>query len=337
MKIKILALEDFIVSIPQKCKTYIADLIKYIHEAIDKLTNLSQTNYDLGVFHINKGNMRDAKMRFIFVIKLKPDMALAHYHLARCHLFNLEFDKAKSELETSLTLDPHLSCAKYRLDVLENDIHNTPIPIEIIREDYDNFASKYEDYLEKKLKYTAPEKLSTMLCKYIKDSQLESQGMFALDLGCGTGLVGIYLRQLVAIKSLTGIDISKNMIDLAEELELNNQPLYTETQNIDFNDLKITKRKYSIIVAALSLVFDSNLTKIFEKLNAVTADDAILGVVFPKSESSEVYFNYDTGYYHFTAEYLMKIFDKYKWKVADKQEIALFENGTSGFIFILSK
>lgn len=337
MKTKILALEDFIVSIPQKCKTYFTDLTKYIYEARGKLTNLSQTNYDLGVFHINKGNMRDAKMRFIFVIKLNPDMAMAHYHLARCHLFNLEFDKARAELETSLKLDPHLLCAKYRLNMLDNNIHNQSVPIEIIREDYDNFASKYENYLETKLKYNAPEELAVMLYKYIKDSQIESKDMVALDLGCGTGLVGIYLRQLVAIKSLTGVDVSKNMLALAEELEFNNQLLYTETQNVDFNELKITKRKYNIIVAALSLVFDSNLTKIFEKLDAITAEDAILGLVFPKSGGSEVHFNYDTGYYHFTAEYLMKIFGKYKWKVIDKQEIALFESGTNGFIFILSK
>ena len=95
MKNRILQLEEFIISIPNKIRELCIDLIKQCYTVIGKLKDLSQTNYNLGIFHIDKGNINDAKMRFRFTIKLNPEIALSHYHLARCHIFDLEFDKAK--------------------------------------------------------------------------------------------------------------------------------------------------------------------------------------------------------------------------------------------------
>ena len=307
MKTKILELEEFIVSLPKKVKCYIENFIKQIHVAQDKLKNLSETNYNLGLFHMDKGNISDAKMRFMFVIKLKPDFALAHYHLARCYLFNLAFDKARSELEASLALD------------------------------YNSLSAQYENYVEVQQKYRAPELLSKMIAKYIEESEEESEDMLALDLGCGTGLVGAYLKQVVAIKSLIGVDISRNMLLLAKELEINNNPIYTEARECDFNDLKITKRRYDLITACLSFVFDSDLSNIFIKLDDLIAKDGILGVVFLKSPGPEVVFDYDNGCFSFSLEYLLKVFKKFGWAVKNQEEIKLFASGSKGLVFILNK
>ena len=337
MKTKILELEEFIVSLPKKVKCYIENFIKQIHVAQDKLKNLSETNYNLGLFHMDKGNISDAKMRFMFVIKLKPDFALAHYHLARCYLFNLAFDKARSELEASLALDGKLIAAKYRLDVINKNVKLKPIPLQVIQEDYNSLSAQYENYVEVQQKYRAPELLSKMIAKYIEESEEESEDMLALDLGCGTGLVGAYLKQVVAIKSLIGVDISRNMLLLAKELEINNNPIYTEARECDFNDLKITKRRYDLITACLSFVFDSDLSNIFIKLDDLIAKDGILGVVFLKSPGPEVVFDYDNGCFSFSLEYLLKVFKKFGWAVKNQEEIKLFASGSKGLVFILNK
>lgn len=337
MKNRILQLEEFIVSIPQKIRVLILEFMNQCSIAVEKLKNLSQTNYNLGIFHMDKGNVNDAKMRFNFTVKLNPDLALAHYHLARCHLFNLDFDKARQELNIALSLDKTLTAAKYRLDIIDRNIKLQPIPIQVIQEDYNNCANTYEKYLETQQKYKAPELLSKAIAKYFEDSETETEDMLALDLGCGTGLVGVYLKQIVAIKSLFGVDISRSMLVLAKELEINNNSVYDRTEERDFNNLKVTKKKYDIVTSCMSFVYNSDLSIVFAKLEEVLNKDAILGVVILKSADSDVVFDYDNGCFAFSEKYLLKVFRKFKWKITTQEEIKLFANGATGLMFILNK
>lgn len=337
MKNIILKLEEFIVRLPQKVRELVSDFLEQFYIAIGKLKNLSQTNYNLGIFHMDKGNINDAKMRFIFVTKLAPELPLAHYHLARCYLFNLAFDKATQELKTALSLDKKLAAAKYRLDVVNKDIKLQSVPIQVLQEDYNNWAHTYEKYLETQQKYNAPEILSKAIAKYFSESEIETKSMLALDLGCGTGLVGAYLKQVVAIRSLVGVDISTNMLVLAKELEINNNPVYDQTQECDFNALKITKKRYDIITACMSFVYSSDLSSVLSQLDRVVSEDALLGVVFLKSPNSDVVFDYDNGCFAFSAKYLSKAFKKFKWHIINQEEIKLFSSGSVGLMFILSK
>ncbi len=337
MKNRILQLEEFIVSLPHRIRELALEMINQCSIAIEKLRNLSQTNYNLGIYHMDKGNVNDAKMRFSFTIKLNPSLALAHYHLARCHLFFLDFDKARQELNIALSLDDSLTAAKYRLDMMDKNIKLQPIPIQIIQEDYNNFANSYEKYLEIQQKYKAPELLSKAIAKYLEDLEEDTEDMLALDLGCGTGLVGIYLRQIVAIKSLSGVDISRSMLVLAKELEINNNSVYDYTEERDFNKLKVTKKKYDIVTSCMSFGYNSDLSAILTKIDSVISGDAILGVVILKSPDSDVVFDYNNGCFAFGEKYLLKIFKKFKWKVVKQEEIKLFANGSKGLMFVLSK
>lgn len=337
MKNRILQLEEFIVSLPHRIRKLALEMIDQCYVAIEKLKNLSQTNYNLGLYHMDKGNVNDAKMRFSFTVKLNPEFPLAHYHLARCHLFNLDFDKARQELNTALSLDGTLTEAQYRLDIIDNNINLQQIPIQVIQEDYNNCANTYEKYLEVQQKYNAPELLSKAIAKYLDDSEEETEDMLALDLGCGTGLVGVYLKQIVAIKSLSGVDVSRSMLVLAKELEINNKSVYDHTEELDFNDLKVTKKKYDIVTSCMSFVYNSDLSTVLSKLDKVINKDAILGLVVLKSADSDVVFDYNNGCFAFSEKYLLKAFKKFKWKVVNQEEINLFATGAMGLMFVLSK
>ncbi|MFV0627202.1 MAG: tetratricopeptide repeat protein [Alphaproteobacteria bacterium] len=81
---------------------------------------------------------------------------------------------------------------------------------------FDNFAEKYESTL-KNIKYN--------LINKIKELNLNIKGK-VLDLGCGTGLLGEIIN--IPTNELIGIDISKNMLDLAKE-----KNIYHELIKID--------------------------------------------------------------------------------------------------------
>ena len=78
---------------------------------------------------------------------------------------------------------------------------------------FDQHAEVFEDMLVEQLGYAVPMMVRQRL-------QALSLGPFQrlLDLGCGTGLTGEALRDM--IDDMTGIDISENMVELAHEKEL---------------------------------------------------------------------------------------------------------------------
>lgn len=337
MKQKLLKLEKMIVGIPQQLKVMYKAALEHFKTASIKIKDLSNTNYELGLFHIDKGNLRDAEMRFLFVLRLKKDFALAHYHLARCYLFNVKFDKAKKELEIALALDPSLEIAQYRLNLANQEIKNLSISVEATKEDYNALAYKYEKFMLEDLDYSAPELLSQAIASFIEHQNLDTQNLKCLDIGCGTGLAGGCLRSEVALKSLLGIDISSNMLNLAKTLEINDKVTYTETREFDFHNLELLSDDFDIIISCMSLGYAKNITSVLSQLNKIAHNGTIFGLVVLKSEKGDFSINYEYACMEFGELFLIDIFDKLGWLVQIKENITLFNNGVVGHLFVLIK
>lgn len=71
-----------------------------------KLRNLLETNYQLGLTHIENGNLSDAIFRFKFIIKFWPEHLESYYQLAYCLVLKNKFYQAKKTLETLLAKKP---------------------------------------------------------------------------------------------------------------------------------------------------------------------------------------------------------------------------------------
>ncbi len=71
-----------------------------------KCKNLRETNYNLGLKHLENGNLSDAIFRFRFTKKFWPDLFDAHYQLAYSLVLNKELHKAKDVLEELLIKKP---------------------------------------------------------------------------------------------------------------------------------------------------------------------------------------------------------------------------------------
>jgi len=77
---------------------------------------------------------------------------------------------------------------------------------------FDDYADRFETSLVKKLDYSVPEKLAALI-----ETARPSGERFrcAVDIGCGTGLLGVEIRDWT--ERLEGFDISTNMLAKAEE------------------------------------------------------------------------------------------------------------------------
>ncbi len=71
-----------------------------------KLNNLLETNYTLGMKHLERGNLTDATFRFAFIKKFWPDYFDAYYQLAYCLTLNKKLFKARAVLQDLLSKKP---------------------------------------------------------------------------------------------------------------------------------------------------------------------------------------------------------------------------------------
>ncbi|MDD2846391.1 MAG: tetratricopeptide repeat protein [Rhodoferax sp.] len=81
-------------------------------------------------------------------------------------------------------------------------------PPELNRALFDSMAELYDQHMVRGLKYQLPKQMADQIIARYPDKKLH-----VLDLGCGTGLLGVYLGRIDG--ALVGVDISKGMIEQA--------------------------------------------------------------------------------------------------------------------------
>lgn len=118
---------------------------------------------------------------------------------------------------------------------------------------FDQHAEIFEDVLVEQLGYHVP-----MLVR----QRLQALGLGPfkrlLDLGCGTGLTGVALEDIV--ESMTGIDIAENMVAIADEKEVYESLFVAEVEDfLEDND----EEAFDIITATDVLPYLGALEPLF--------------------------------------------------------------------------
>ncbi len=125
-----------------------------------------------------------------------------------------DIDAAVKAYEEVLAIDPEdHGGASVRIAALGRGEAPPKAPDAYVETLFDQHAEAFEDILVEQLGYAVP----VMVRQRLQALEL---GPFKrmLDLGCGTGLTGGTLRDMV--EDMTGIDISENMVELAHEKDL---------------------------------------------------------------------------------------------------------------------
>ncbi|WP_159948135.1 methyltransferase domain-containing protein [Rhizobium sp. 18065] len=125
-----------------------------------------------------------------------------------------DIDAAVKAYAEVLDIDPEdHGGASVRIAALDRGDAPPKAPDAYVETLFDQHAEAFEDILVEQLGYAVPALVRQRL-------QTLGLGPFKrmLDLGCGTGLTGGTLRDMV--DDITGIDISENMVELAHEKDL---------------------------------------------------------------------------------------------------------------------
>ena len=100
----------------------------------------------------------------------------------------------------------------------------TAASTDALMEVYDGWADRYDRELLEDWGYTSPQKAVQLLLE-----AMDSPMLAVLDAGCGTGLVGVLLKE-AGLSSLTGIDYSPGMLAEAER-----KGVYDALHTMDMN------------------------------------------------------------------------------------------------------
>jgi predicted TPR repeat methyltransferase len=173
-------------------------------------------------------------------LELAPDWAMGWFRLGEMQEAAGAIEAAGEAWRMSLKLEPaDRPGARLKLELIGQASPSAAPPSPFVEALFDDYAEKFEQSLVEKLGYRVPD----LLFAAIKAAAGERRFRHAIDLGCGTGLMGERLRPIC--DHLEGNDISAAMLKKAEA-----KKIYDRLDKADLQSLRLPEGGADLVTAA---------------------------------------------------------------------------------------
>jgi predicted TPR repeat methyltransferase len=163
----------------------------------------------------------------------------------------------------ALKLGGEVESIQYCLAALGAEQRPAAPPGRFVADLFDSYADDFEHDLIVNLKYGIPEALADAVKRFASSKSLDSTSLDILDMGCGTGLVGDHIRPLV--RTLTGVDLSPNMLEKARGREIYDHLFCCDL--VEF--LQAHDQMFDVAVAADVFIYVGELSPMFQSVRRV--------------------------------------------------------------------
>jgi predicted TPR repeat methyltransferase len=161
---------------------------------------------------------------------------------------------------------------------------------------FDDMAPRFDALLVDELEYRVPERLRAAIDRAAPARRFD----VALDLGCGTGLMGAQLRPIVDL--LDGVDLSPRMLERARA-----RGVYDRLHEADVVEhLATTGARHDLIVATDVFIYIGDLAPLFETARAALAGGGLLAASIERHDGVDVRLA-PTGRYQHARAYLERL------------------------------
>lgn len=238
------------------------DAVASYRKAVSIKPDFPEAHYNLGLALKEIGRLEDAAASFQEALALDPDFALAHGDLGHVFKDLGRLEEAEKSYRCALQIDPGLNDVRHFKSAVAGETTEIP-PDGYVRKSFDDYAKRFDDHLTNTLGYEIP-----TLMRQAVDHITGSNAKFrrALDLGCGTGLVGQEFGDIV--EQLHGNDLSPEMIKIAEQKEIYDEIYLADA--LEFLERPENQQTgYDIVLAADFFIYIGNLAPIFAAVREV--------------------------------------------------------------------
>ena len=174
--------------------------------------NAAEANHytEVGTKLLYHGSAERSRTCFERALEIDPDCIQAHWMLGDYHGQAGRRGEALVHFRRCMELAPSRQVPAYMAAAFGEGEKPVRAPDDYVVEYFDWYAHHFDEHLTERLKYVGPQVTAETL------SAVRPRGFGrVLDLGCGTGLVGVLLR--VHADRLVGLDLSPEILELARE------------------------------------------------------------------------------------------------------------------------
>jgi len=193
-------------------------------------------------------------------LAVEADNLDAIWGIAECYAALEERDEAAGWYQRYLDIEPDEPEALHMLSAMGVAEAPERASDGYVATLFDRFAPDFDNQLTGELDYQAP----TILAEAAKEHFPRADGdLDILDLGCGTGLSGVAIKDLG--KRIDGVDLSGEMLKLARKRRV--YKTLSKSELVAY--LTKTRRAYDLVIAADVFVYFGLLHELFASVIAV--------------------------------------------------------------------
>jgi len=316
--------------------------LKRYEEALAAYDKASTLKPDFAEAWLNRGNalceMRrhdEALAAYEKALAIAPGLAAAWFGRGNVHYDSKRFDAALAAYDKAIALDPALAGAwlgrgdalrllrlvpeaidayrkalecggdpatiSYYLGALGAQSSPAAPPEKYVVGLFDSYADTFDHDLTRNLNYRIPILLADAIRRCTGSDPLD-----ILDLGCGTGLVGEHLRSVK--RSLTGIDLSPNMLEKARQRQVYDHLICSDITRF----LETQDRVFNIVAATDVFVYVGDLSPVFPAARRALRDGGLFGFSVEGTEEGDFVLRRTLRYAHSLA-YLRRLAERHRF------------------------
>ena len=212
---------------------------------------LADRRHDYAEMLFGSGDHAQAAELMLRALELAPGWALGWFRMGEMHEAAGALDQAAEAWRVAQKLDPHDRVgAALKLELIGRLPASDAPPGAFVEALFDQYAQSFDKALVEKLDYRVPELLATAIANAGR-----THFAHAVDLGCGTGLMGERLRPLATF--LEGCDISAAMLKKAEA-----KGIYDRLFKADLQSLALPAGAADLVTAADVFMYVGALDRI---------------------------------------------------------------------------
>jgi predicted TPR repeat methyltransferase len=324
-----------------------AEAVKVLRRAVLDEPNDERLHHELGSALCELNRHEEGIGSFLNAVRLKPDFDEAYYKIGSAFAARGMLTPALKWFHRGREINPastkHLGaygrllvtagCIELAVEVFDQWIKAEPdnpiarhlaqaalgsqeltkAPADYVRSLFDECAIRFDEMIAK-LKYCGPELVVGALQQV---AETPSDGWEIVDLGCGTGLVGVALRPYA--RRIIGVDLSAGMLELARQRQVYDELI--EAELIDF--LRGHSGGFDVLTASDVLSYLGDLGEFFQCVARVLRPGGIAVVVLEALEGGENYRLNATGRFSHSPTYLRHEIDRSGLRVAHLREAVM--------------